>query len=413
LPGLLHNRKDKALKKEIVITGIGVTAANAIGREEFRTALEQGISGIEEINSFDTSEYTVHRGGEVKGLQSVEKSLELPSGLGRTSRLALVATLEAVRDAGLHTSTFDRARTGVILGTTSGEVQAIESVDEAWALGRQQELPLHLYTGFASNVVTSCISSFLGLEGVTMMIANACASGNFAISFGRDLLMQGEADVIIAGGADSFSKVALAGFSSVHAIAPEVCQPFDKNRRGMQVSEGAGIVILEERSRAEGRGAKIYAAILGCGLGCDAFHLTTPDPEGMANAMRLALRDAELQLSDVDYINAHGTGTPANDAAETDAIKRVFGAHAYSTPVSSIKSMLGHAMGAASAIETVACCLALESGFVPPTINYQTPDPACDLDYVPNRARLQKIWTIMNNSFAFGGNNASLILGRS
>jgi 3-oxoacyl-[acyl-carrier-protein] synthase II len=401
------------LKKEIVITGVGVTASNAIGREAFRIALQQGLSGIDEIRSFDTSDYSAHRGGEVKGLEAAEKDLGLPSGLGRTTRLAFVATLEALRDARLDASSLDRSRTGVILGTTSGEVQAIESVDEAWALGRQQELPAHLYTGFASNVISSSISSFLGLEGVTMMIANACASGNFAISFGRDLIMQGEADLIIAGGADSFSKVALAGFSSVHAIAPDVCRPFDKNRRGMQVSEGAGIVILEERSRAEGRGARIYATILGCGLGCDAFHLTTPDPEGMANAIRLALRDAELQLADIDYINAHGTGTAANDAAETQAIKMVFGARAYSIPISSIKSMLGHAMGAASAIETVACCLAIESEFIPPTINYQTLDPMCDLEYVPNQARFQRIKTVMNNSFAFGGNNASLILGRS
>jgi 3-oxoacyl-[acyl-carrier-protein] synthase II len=198
----------------------------------------------------------------------------------------------------------------------------------------------------------------------------------------------------------------------MHAVAPDVCRPFDRNRRGMMVSEGAAAVILEERRQAQQRGANVYARVLGSGLGCDAFHLTAPNPERMAEVMRLAVRDALLTPSDIGYINAHGTGTVVNDAAETAAIKMAFGSCAQSIPVSSIKSMIGHTMGAASTIEVVACCLGLRHQFLPPTINYQEPDPQCDLDYVPNEARFQRVDLVMNNSFAFGGNNASLILGR-
>jgi len=401
------------MKKEIVITGIGVVAPNAIGRDHFLRALQEGVSGIDEIKAFDTKDYPVHRGGEVKGLETIDFGFELSAYLGRTARLALVAAHEAIAEAKLLAGSLDPKRIGVILGTTSGEAQAIETVDEAWALGKQEQLLPDIYADFSSNIVASSISSIFGFAGPTMMLANACSSGNFAISFGGEMIRQGEADIIIAGGCDAFSKVAFAGFGSVHAIAPEICQPFDRNRRGMMVSEGAGVVILEERHQAERRGAEIYATILGSGLGCDAFHLTAPDPEGMANVMRLALKDAGLASSEVGYINAHGTGTTINDASETDAIKRVFADHAYRIPVSSIKSMIGHTMGAASAIETIACCLALQHEFLPPTINYQEPDPQCDLDYVPNRARFQRVDVIMNNSFAFGGNNASLILGRS
>lgn len=400
------------MKKEIVITGIGVVAPNAIGCKDFLRALQEGVSGIDEIQSFDTSDYAVHRGGEVKGMEPIDVGAELPSYLGRTSQFALVAVHEAMKDAKLAVADFDSKQIGVILGTTSGEVRSIETVHEAWILEKGNELPLELYPDLSSNIITSTISTVFGFQGPTMILANACSSGNFAISFGCEMILQGEANVIIAGGADSFWKGPLAGFSRLHAVALDVCQPFDRDRKGMMVSEGAGIVILEERHQAEKRGAKIYATILGSGLGCDAFHLTAPDPYGLANVMRLALKDADVEPLDLDYINAHGTGTAVNDAAETAAIKMVFGEDAYRIPVSSIKSMIGHTMGAASAIETVACCLVLEHGFLPPTINYQTPDPKCDLDYVPNTARFQPVDVIMNNSFAFGGNNASLILGK-
>jgi 3-oxoacyl-[acyl-carrier-protein] synthase II len=392
----------------VVITGTGVVAPNGIGNAAFLEALRQGRSGIDEIRAFDTSNWPVHRGGEVKGLRPRD-DLRLP---GRTSLLAWTAAAEALADAGLNTAWSVPSRVGLILGTTSGEIQSIEEVDERWALGRTDPIPLSLYAGFASNAVASTLARVFRISGPVLMIANACSSGNFAISYGCDLIRDGDADMVLAGGADAFSKVALAGFSRVHAVAPEVCQPFSKNRKGMMVSEGAGLVILESLEHATRRGARTLATVLGAAVGCDAFHLTAPDPEGMANVIRRALDDARVTTAEVGYVNAHGTGTPANDAAETSAIKRVFGELAYTRPVSSIKSMIGHTMGAASAIETVACCLALQHGFLPPTMNFDEPDPECDLDYVPNRAREQRVDVIMNNSFAFGGNNASLVLGR-
>jgi 3-oxoacyl-[acyl-carrier-protein] synthase II len=398
------------MKKEIVITGIGVVAPNAIGHEKFLTALQEGISGIDEIRSFDSSEYLVHRGGEIKGLEEIQIRRDLLP--GRTSQLAFVAISEALNNAGLIPNQIAPERIGVIVGSTSGEIQGIETVDECWALGKQDQLDSQIYTSFFTNIVSSQIASVFGFRGPVMMLSNACSSGNYAISLGCEMILNDQADVIVAGGADSFSKGALAGFSSVHAIAPEVCQPFDKNRKGMIVSEGSGFVILEERRHAEARSAKAEVIVLGSGVGCDAFHLTAPDPRGMANAMQNALKNAGVGVADLGYINAHGTGTIANDATETEAIKLVFGEAAYRIPVSSTKSMIGHTMGAASAIETIVCCLALKHDFLPPTINYRNADPVCDLDYVPNQARFQKVDVIMNNSFAFGGNNACVVLGR-
>jgi 3-oxoacyl-[acyl-carrier-protein] synthase II len=396
-------------RRGVVITGVGVVAPNGVGRTAFLDALQTGRSGIDEIRSFDTSEYPVHRGGEVKELDAPQFGA---SPAGRTTSMSMIAVREAMSDALLTRGSFDPARAGVLLGTTSGEVQDMEAIDASWTLGGFERFPEHAYAGFCSNSIPARLAHAFGFAGPALVLANACASGNFAVAFGCDLIQQGQADVIVAGGADGFSKVALAGFSRMHAVAPEKCQPFDKNRKGMMVAEGAGFVILELEERARSRGASRYARVLGTGLGCDAFHLTAPNPDGMARVMRLALADAGLRPADVDYISAHGTGTRVNDAAETAAVRTAFGDAAERTPLSSIKSMIGHTMGAASAIETVACCLALRYGFLPPTINYSEPDPACDLDYVPNTARFQAIGIAMNNSFAFGGNNASLVLGR-
>lgn len=400
------------MTRQVVITGLGVVAPNAIGHPAFLEALRRGVSGIDDIRSFDTSAYSVHRGGEVKGLTDLDGAPAAAGGVGRTTLMMTVAAREALADAGLSSATFDPERVGVLVGTTSGEVQDMEAIDEAWTQGRSETFPPAAYAGFCSNSIPTRVAAALGVRGPALVLANACASGNFAVGFGCELIRQGQADVIVAGGADALSKVALGGFSRVHAVAPDRCQPFDKNRKGMMVSEGAGVVILEDEQRAVTRGASIYARILGAGLGCDAFHLTAPDPEGMAHVMRLALQDAGLSPADVGYISAHGTGTALNDLTETTAIKAAFGDRAHAIPVSSIKSMIGHTMGAASAIETVACCLALRHQFLPPTINYVDPDPQCDLDYVPNITRALKVDVVMNNSFAFGGNNASVVLGR-
>jgi 3-oxoacyl-[acyl-carrier-protein] synthase II len=235
------------MKKEIAITGIGVITPNAVGKQNFLTALQQGISGIDEIRSFDSTDYMVHRGGEVRGLET----LSIPEALtGRTTQLSYVAIREAFSDAGLHAGNFDAERTGAILGTTSGEVHGIETADESWVLGQQDQLAREIYTSFFTNIISSRIATVFGLRGPVMMLSNACSSGNFAIGLGCELILNDEADIVIAGGVDSLSKTAFAGFSSVHAIAPEICQPFDKNRKGMILGEGAGFLVLEERKHA-------------------------------------------------------------------------------------------------------------------------------------------------------------------
>jgi len=241
------------------------------------------------------------------------------------------------------------------------------------------------------------------------MFANACSAGNYSIGYAFDLIRSGKADVMLAGGVDAFSRVNLVGFSRLYAMAPEVCRPFDLNREGMLVGEGAGMLLLETLDSALKRKATIYAEILGYGLSCDAYHMTAPKEEGIVECMRRGIKEAGIKIEDVDYISAHGTGTVQNDKTECSAIKKVFGAKYKEIPISSIKSMLGHTMGAASAIEAISCCLTIKEGVIAPTINYQTPDPECDVDCVPNHSRKAEVNIAFNNSYAFGGNNACLV----
>jgi 3-oxoacyl-[acyl-carrier-protein] synthase II len=246
------------------------------------------------------------------------------------------------------------------------------------------------------------------------MIPTACAAGNYAIGYGFDLIRTGRVDLVLAGGADAFSRITYTGFARLGAIAPVRCQPFDKNRRGMVPGEGAALLVLESLDAARARGATIYAEVLGYGLSCDAHHMTAahPEGEGAVRAMTMALKDSKVNLEAVDYISAHGTGTPTNDRMEAIALRTLFRDRAPTLPMSSIKSMLGHTMGAASAIEAAACALALQTGVVPPTINHETPDPECAVDCVPNQARELHPRVLLNNAYAFGGNNASLCLAR-
>jgi 3-oxoacyl-[acyl-carrier-protein] synthase II len=246
------------------------------------------------------------------------------------------------------------------------------------------------------------------------MIPTACAAGNYAIGYGFDMIRIGRADMILAGGADPFSRITYMGFARLGAIAPDRCQPFDRNRQGMVPGEGAAILVLEALDAARARDAKIYAEVLGYGVSCDSHHMTAAHPQGdgAMRAMAEAIRESSVALQDIDYISAHGTGTPTNDRVESLAVRRLFGVYADRIPMSSIKSMLGHTMGAASAIEAAACALALDTGVVPPTINYEEQDPECDLDYVPNQARQVNPRVVLNNAYAFGGNNASLCMAR-
>lgn len=242
------------------------------------------------------------------------------------------------------------------------------------------------------------------------MFSTACAAGNYAIGYGYDLIRMNRADLVLAGASDPFSRISFTGFNQFKAVAPEKCQPFDKDRKGMMVAEGAGALVLESLASATARNAPIYGEIAGYGLSCDAHHMTSSTVEGIAECMRKALKEAGLSADDVHYISAHGTGTPTNDKNECAAIKEVFGQRFKDIPVSSIKSMLGHTMGAASVIEAITCALVVKNDVIPPTINYETPDPECDIDCVPNQARKQTVKVALNNSYAFGGNNASLVL---
>jgi 3-oxoacyl-[acyl-carrier-protein] synthase II len=325
--------------------------------------------------------------------------------------MAAAAAAEAVRQAGLVPGALpDPARAGVCAGTTMGEVRILEEWVERGGApedgGTLADYPCH--------VIAEGVAGFLGAEGPVLMVPNACAAGNFALAIARDLLLDGRADRILVVGVDPYSRVAHTGFNRLLAASPDVCRPFDARRRGIVPGEGAGALLLEREGAAAARGAEILAFLAGCGLGNDAVHMTNPDPEGhgLARAMREALREGGLSPGDVDWVSAHGTGTPANDAAEARAIRLVFGEGAARVPVSSVKSMIGHTMGAASALEAVASVLAIREGFIPPTANFGQPDPECALDVVPNACRRAKVRAVLSNSMAFGGNN-SCVLFRS
>jgi 3-oxoacyl-[acyl-carrier-protein] synthase II len=285
----------------------------------------------------------------------------------------------------------------------------IEQFNDKEAAGARQSIGPEFIEQYPCHVIAAHVASELGLAGPNLVIPTACAAGNYALAHASDAIRHGEAEVMLAGGADAFSRITYTGFARLGAIAPERCQPFDKHRKGMVPGEGAAILVLERRDRAMARGATIYAELVGYGLTCDANHMTAPQGDGAARAMQIAMADAGVRPDEIGYISAHGTGTLINDRVETAAVKQAFGEAAYAVPMSSIKSMLGHTMGAASAIEAAACTLAVRDNRIPPTMNHETADPECDLDYVPNAARDVPLELSMNNAYAFGGNNASVI----
>jgi 3-oxoacyl-[acyl-carrier-protein] synthase II len=372
--------------------------------------LLSGRSGITAVESFDTRAYNVHRGAEVKEFHGQDYVRNLDAAwLGRASQFAIAAARLALADAEMDVGALDPERVGVVIGTTSGEPQMIERLDDAMIGSTLDRVGPEFIRLYPCHVIAAHVAGELELAGPNLVIPTACAAGNYAIAYAFDALRSGRADMMLAGGADSFSRITYTGFARLGAVAPEKCQPFDRNRKGMIPGEGAAILVLEKFDKALARGATIYAEIAGYGLSCDAHHMTAAQPEGAARAMEKALSDSRLRPEDVSYISAHGTGTPTNDRSETIAVKQVFRESAYRTPISSIKSMLGHTMGAASALEAAACALAIFHNRIPPTINFEEPDPECDLDYVPNVAREHEVMVAMNNAYAFGGNNASVI----
>jgi len=397
------------MKRRVVVTGLGVVSSIGIGVQEFWKNLVAGQSGISDIEAFDTSDYSIHKGGEVKNFHPehfIDK--RKIKHLGRASQMAIAATRFALEDAGLKEC--DIGKAGVLLGTTMGETQILEELDRIWVESGQSGLVEDLIVWYTSNNLSVNVATHFSCDGFNAVMPTACSSANYATGYGFDLIRQGEGEVFFCGGVDAFSRVAFTGFSRLLAMAPEKCQPFDKNRKGMMLGEGAGVLLLESLEHAQKRGAKIYAEILGYGLSCDAHHMTQPLEEGIVCCMEKALKNAGVSKEQIDYISAHGTGTPQNDKVECAALKNVFGERSKAIPCSSIKSMLGHTMGAASAIESVACCLTIRDRVLPPTINFETPDKECNIDCIPNFAKERVTTFILNNSYAFGGNNAAMVL---
>jgi len=399
-------------QEPIVITGLGIVSPIGIGKDTFWRNLIDGKNGISGISSFDTSPYPTHYGGEVKDF---DPDQFLPgdkvNNLTRASQFVVVASKMALEDAGLN-GNLNPERVGVCIGSTNGNSPLMVKMAKQWIEKGPQAIDRQLIKEYPHIRIPADVADEFGFKGGISLITTACAAGNYAIGYPTDLLRIGRADVMLAGSVEPFSQSAFTGFNRLMAVAPKICQPFDKNRKGMIISEGAGMLVLETLTHAKKRGAQIYAEIASYGLACDAYHMTAPHTEGKGaiRAIEAALKSARLAIDDIDYINAHGTGTPANDKVETLAIKKVFGERAKKIPISSIKSMLGHTLGAASSIEAVASALVIKNQIIPPTINYFEADPECDLDYVPNVAREQKVNIIVSNSFAFGGNCSALIL---
>lgn len=402
------------MTNRVVVTGFGAITPIGSGRETLMKGLLEGRSGISQVTSFDTSNYPVHVGAEIPDFNLADYLPDVdPVNLGRATQLALAAASLALKDAKVGSGDFNPLRSGVRMGTTSGEPNLIERFNDAYLAEAQQNVGSELALRYPCDHMPLTVArqfNFTGLPPV--MHPAACAAGNYAIADATEALLAGRADIMLAGGSDAFSRITYTGFSRLHAIAPEICRPFSNNRLGMIPGEGAGFLVLETLEHAVWRGASIMAEIAGYGLSCDAHHMTGSHPEGRgaARAMEKALHSSRLRPEDVDYISAHGTGTKSNDRNETFAVKRVFGERAYKIPMSSIKSMLGHTMGAASAIEAGVCAHIICHGAAPPTMNYDEPDPECDLDYIPNQARQIPVKVAMNNAYAFGGANASLIL---
>ncbi|HEC21324.1 MAG TPA: beta-ketoacyl-[acyl-carrier-protein] synthase II [Chloroflexi bacterium] len=409
-------------ERRVVITGLGIVCPVGNDIETTWQALMKGQSGVGPITLFDASDLKTRFAAEVKDFdaRALFGSREARR-MDRFTHFALAAALQALEDSQLDLDTTDRDRVGVVMGSGIGGVGTL--LVEAEKLFRQgsQWISPHLVPMMLPDTAPAKIAIHLGLRGPNMSIATACASGNNAIGEAAAMIRRGAADIMFTGGAEAgIVKLAMAGFSNMGALSQRnedpqrASRPFDRDRDGFVAGEGAGVLVIESEEHARQRGARIYAEVLGYGASADAYHITAPleNGEGAIIAMQKALDDAGISPEDVDYINAHGTSTKLNDRSETHAIKQVFGEAAYDVAISSTKSMTGHLLGAAGAIEAIFCAKAIETDYAPPTINYETPDPECDLDYVPNEARRMTINVAMSNSFGFGGHNACLILGQ-
>lgn len=406
-------------QRRVVVTGLGVVSPIGNDVPNFWAGVKEQKNGIGSITLIDSSDLAVKIAGEVKDFDPSKRLDPKESKkMDRYAQFSVYAALEALADAGLAKEDLDSERTGVCLGTGQGGSQSIEdAVARLIERGPGRVPPLTVAKGLA-NFGPGQIAMTLNLTGPCQTIVTACAAATDAIGQGMRLIRNGYADMIFAGGAEaSIVRMCMASFINIQALstrndAPDkASRPFDKDRDGFVMAEGAGILLLEEYEHAKARGAKIYAEVAGFAATCDAHHVTAPDPEGrgVARAMTLAIKDAGLKPEDIDYVSAHGTSTPLNDPIETKALKHAFGDHAYKLKISSLKSMIGHCIGAAGAIESIAAILGMNEDYIHPTINLQNPDPECDLDYVPNKPISMPVRAFIKNSMGFGGQNAVVV----
>ena len=406
------------MKRRVVVTGLGIVSPIGCVKDIFWDNLVKGKSGIGPLTYFDASQYDSRIAGEVKEFAPHPSisSKELRR-MEKFVQFGVTAAKNAISDSNLDVSKEDPYRIGVIVGSGIGSLRIIEEQHKVILEKGPSRVTPFLIPMLIVNMASGHISIMTGVKGPNLCTTTACASGSHAIGEAMRIIQYGDADVMIAGGTEScISTLGIGGFCALKALSTRndepqrASRPFDKDRDGFVMSEGCGIAILEELEHAKKRNAKIYGEIVGYGMTGDAYHMTAPDPdaEGPARCMVNALKDANLKPEDISYINAHGTSTPLNDKIETLAIKKAFGSSAKKVAISSTKSMLGHQLGAAGAVEFVICCLAIEKSIIPPTINYETPDPDCDLDYVPNKARRVKVTACLSNSLGFGGHNATL-----
>ncbi len=408
--------------RRVVVTGMGAITPLGLDVPSFWEGLKSGRNGVATITSFDPSGQPVRFAAEVKGFVA-ENYMERKEArrMDRFTQFAIAATREALASSGLEITDENRARIGTLIASGIGGLQTLEEQHRVFLERGPDRVSPFLIPMMIANMASGQVAIQFGLQGPCTTVVTACAAGTNAIGDAWEIIRRGDADVMIAGGTEAaITALALASFANARALStrnddPEhASRPFDAERDGFVMGEGSGVMVLEELEHALQRNAPILAELIGYAMNADAYHITAPDPEGEGakRVMELAMRKAGITPEQVDYINAHGTSTPANDRLETLAIKRAFGEHAYRLAVSSTKSMTGHLLGAAGAVEAIATVLAIQHQLAPPTINYQTPDPECDLDYVPNEARPMKIDIALSNSFGFGGHNATLVFKR-
>ncbi len=410
-------------RRRVVITGVGAITSLGIEKRQIWTSLCEGKSGIKPFASFDSSAHDVHFGGEASDFDPARWfDVKEARRLDRFAQFAVAAAVLAVEDAQLKTDSCDLTRVGVLIGSGMGGLQELETQHSNLVNKGPSRISPLMVPKLMVNAASAQVAIRFGLKGPNYALVSACTTGGNAIGEATRIIQRGEADAMVVGSSEAvITPLGVGGFSAMKALstrndAPQkASRPFDKDRDGFVVSEGAGVLVIEDMEMAKKRGAYIYAEILGYGLNADAYHIAAPEVsgDGAIRCMKSALKDAKCNPEDIQYINAHATSTPIGDTIETVAIKNVFGSHASKIPVSSTKSMLGHQLGAAGSVEVIICALVIKEGIIPPTINYETPDPGCSgLDFVPNVAREKKVTTVLSNSFGFGGHNAAIIIGK-